>query len=237
MPFPAVPDEVCLYAIGDIHGEYKLLQELMGFIASDAATIKCETRQLVFLGDLIDRGRGSKDVIAYLLNGLPKDFDAVFLRGNHEDAMLKFLQGDETAGGHWLQFGGAATLASYGVEVSGSPNLPSLRERLQRALPPAHQALLENTRLSYICGDYYFVHAGLRPQVPLEQQDDEDKLWIRDEFLNSSYDFGKIIVHGHTINAMPDLRTNRIGIDTGAYATGRLTALRLQGSSRKFLVT
>ena len=234
-----IPEGICVYAIGDIHGRLDLLSALMAQITIDAARFD-ERKILVFLGDYIDRGESSKGVIDFLLTGLPQDMETIFLRGNHEDALLRFLEEDLMAGSRWMQFGGVAALASYGVDAhrsGGAKDLDSIRVELIDRLPETHQAFLESTRFSTIIGDYYFVHAGLRPGVPLENQTPEIMMSIRDVFLSTPYDYGKRIIHGHSISETPDVLPYRIGIDTGAYASNRLTTLRLRGSTIKFLRT
>ena len=237
---PRIPARLCLYAIGDIHGHKDKLAQLLEMIAKDAATHKRTTKRLVFLGDYIDRGPDSKGVIELLLCKLPKKFEAVFLRGNHENTLLHILNGEKQLIPLWMQFGGATMLASYGVNPFSARlmiNPEKLVAALNQKLPDAHRHFLRDTIFSYGCGDYLFAHAGVRPNVELDKQSNDDLIWIRDEFLASQQDFGKIIVHGHSISAAPDIRPNRIGIDTGAYATGRLTCLKLFGDQRAFLTT
>lgn len=237
---PVVPPGECLYAVGDIHGRADLLKDLVAMIAEDAAQHSDEKRTLIFLGDYIDRGPDSCGVIEFLMSGLPTGVEAIFLRGNHEDYALKFLHGNLAVGPSWLHFGGTAFLASYGVNAY-RPNLlqdlGALHSELLEKMPAAHRAFLEATRFFHSSGDYYFVHAGVRPDVALEKQEATDQMWIRDDFLSSDADFGKIVVHGHSIVMKPDVQNNRIGIDSGAYATGHLTALKLRGSEQRFFTT
>lgn len=235
-----VPPGVRVYAVGDIHGRADLLRRLIGLVAADADAAPRLQPYLIFLGDYVDRGPDSREVIDLLIGGLPRHFGAVFLKGNHEDALLRFLEAPAT-GAHWLSYGGDATLRSYGVplpaEGTAEQQLTALRDRLARRLPPRHRAFLEHLRLCVSIGDYFFVHAGVRPGIPLDSQDAEDLMWIRDPFLAARTDHGKVVVHGHTIVEEPEERPNRIGIDTGAYATGRLTCLVLEGETRRFLST
>ena len=160
-------------------------------------------------------------------------FETVCLKGNHEVFLLEVLK-DPAKLQDWRHYGGSMTLVSYGIRPSMNPTPEEqveLISELQRAVPAEHLAFLQQLPSTYVCGDFFFVHAGVRPGVPLEKQRDEDLLWIRDEFLNSDERFSKYIVHGHTPVASPDIRPNRINIDTGAYATGNLTLLTIQGDS------
>ncbi|WP_209781302.1 metallophosphoesterase [Azospirillum agricola] len=236
----SVPQGMRVYAVGDVHGRLDLLDQLLGQIARDADQAPDRMKYLVFLGDYIDRGPQSAHVIERLASGLPPVFGTVFLRGNHEETMLAFLS-DIAAGPGWLTYGGDATLASYGLQAP-APDAPpehllEAQRLLNAALPPHHRNFLASLRSHLTIGDYHFVHAGVRPGVPLDRQDDGDRLWIRNEFLSSRTNHGKMVVHGHTIAPEPELRANRIGIDTGAYATNRLTALVLEGTDRRFLCT
>ena len=228
-----------VYAIGDIHGRPDLLVNLRIRILDDAAGADGLACTVVYLGDYVDRGGGSFEVIEMLIRDPLAGFDAVFLMGNHEDMMLRFLAGpaDET----WLVNGGDATLMSYGVrcgegQVDGSW-LENLRLRLQAAMPPDHLAFLQGLKLQHTVGDYLFVHAGVRPGTPHDEQRPTDLIWIRDRFLNSDADLGKCVVHGHSITRRPEVRSNRIGIDTGAYYTNRLTCAVLEGQDLRFLHT
>jgi serine/threonine protein phosphatase 1 len=229
-----------VYAIGDVHGRLDLLDQLLSQIVRDAETGRDLIKYIVFLGDYIDRGPNSRAVIDRLAAPPPPGFGAIHLKGNHEAAMLKFLA-DAPDGLNWLRYGGLATLASYGVrppEDDAPPeHVDEARRRLQAAMPAHHKAFLNRLRMSLSIGDYYFVHAGVRPGTPLDRQNDHDMLWIREEFLHSTVNHGKLVVHGHTIVMEPDIRPNRIGIDTGAYATNRLTALVLEGTDQRFLCT
>jgi len=241
-PAPRVPAGERVYAIGDVHGRLDLLKRLLGRIREDAAQAKSLRKSLVYLGDYVDRGPESKGVIDLLLSRPMKDagFEEIPLMGNHEDILLQFLA-DVRVGPHWFAYGGMATLESYGVRP---PRLMAAEEDLVRAqrelaakIPLAHLEFLRRMKLKHEEGDYLFVHAGLRPGVALDQQIGQDLMWIRDEFLQSNADFGKLVVHGHTIAEEPQVKANRIGIDTGAYATGVLTALVLEGNERRFLQT
>ena len=238
----AVPAGRRVYAVGDIHGRADLLDDLMRQIDADLAGGDGVTIQplLIFLGDYVDRGRDSRGVIERLLRLAEGWPDTGFLRGNHEQAMLDFLDGAE-AGRQWLRFGGRATLASYGVDADFNADdaaaIAYARQMLDQALPAAHRRFLHGLGLSVTVGDYFFAHAGIRPGIALAAQAADDLIWIREPFLSSSRDHGKVVVHGHSIHYQPEQRGNRIGIDTGAFATGRLTCLVLQESQQRFLVT
>lgn len=233
-----IPAGVRVYAIGDVHGCLAELRSLMESIKTDCGYFNGETR-LVFVGDFVDRGPDSKGVIDFLVSGnLPGDRHH-FLMGNHEEAMLQVLEGDTESLSGWLRFGGAQTLESYGinrVEIYRSGiDLPVL---MRQAIPHTHADFLRRLEDQVRIGDYLFVHAGIRPGTPLAEQDQFDLRWIREEFLlDDETDHGMMVVHGHTISTTPELRPNRIGIDTGCYSTGRLTALVLEDENQRFLST
>lgn len=231
---PAIPEGVAVYAVGDIHGRADLLDRLHDAILADAAARAAAERRIVYLGDYIDRGEDSAGVIERLVERPLPGFRAVHLCGNHEDFLLRFLV-DESVTPHWLHNGGDTTLASYGVPIDR--DWTRLQRNLRRALPPRHLAFLEALALSHAAGDYLFVHAGIRPGLPLDRQRREDLLWIRGEFLDSTASHGRIVVHGHSIAQEVEFRANRIGIDTGAYMTGRLTCLALDGGKRRIIGT
>ena len=237
-PAASVPAGTTVYAIGDVHGRFDLLQDIEAMIVRHAERSPAPRRVIVFVGDYIDRGYESRQVVDHLIAGPPTGFERICLRGNHEDFLTGFLADGQDAA-MWLANGGRETLMSYGVALphSGKLDVADLRERLAAAVPAAHRAFLDSLALLHFEGDYMFVHAGVRPGVPLEQQDPHDLMWIRDEFLDARDDWGRIVVHGHTPTAEPQQRANRIGIDTGAYATGRLTCLVLADSHREFLQT
>jgi serine/threonine protein phosphatase 1 len=229
-----------VYAVGDIHGCADLLKDILGKISDDAARAAPAGRPvLVFVGDYVDRGPGVKDVLDQVI-ALQKAgrFEVRALKGNHEEFLLRFLQ-DASIGATWSEYGGLQTLAAYGVTPPSrrtrSKDWEPTRRALEAALPQSHARFLSALETIAIYGDYAFVHAGVRPGVPLADQREEDLLWIRDEFLQSSRAFDKVIVYGHTPEAAPVLGRHRIGIDTGAYATGVLTALRLEGAERTII--
>jgi serine/threonine protein phosphatase 1 len=226
------------YAVGDVHGRLDCLDGLLKDIAADAAATR-EPATLVFLGDLVDRGPESAGVVervcALRRSG---DWAAVeSILGNHEEAMLLFLE-DAAFGPTWMKHGGGPTLASYGVAPPDGPE-PEAWEPVQAAfraaLPADHLELIATSKPSLLWGDYVFVHAGLRPGVPLASQDPHDLRWIRAEFLTSHRPFEKVVVHGHTPSEEPEFKPWRIGLDTGAYATGVLTAVKLHGVERRIL--
>lgn len=235
---PSVPPGLRIYAIGDIHGESGALDRLHALAADDAEGWG-GTKMFVYLGDYVDRGDDSAGVIERLAGAAVPGFERRFLLGNHDAAMLGFLD-DPAAHAGWLGFGGLETLASYGIRVAphssaGGTWLKKLSEALTVVLPSAHRAFLEGLELTVAAGDYLFVHAGVRPGRPLERQDADDLLWIREPFLSSIRWHGKRIVHGHTIVAEPKALPNRIAVDTGAYAGGALSCAVLEGASCRFI--
>lgn len=237
-----IPVGQAVYAIGDVHGRLDLLDDLLDRIRRDADRHPSDSaRSLVFLGDYVDRGSESRGVIERLLADPVPGFATVRLMGNHEEAMLAFLDG-ESDGLDWLSYGGVETLMSYGVPLRSLPRtgqaVKALRGDLVEAVPARHVAFLRACVLHHSVGDYLFVHAGVRPGISLERQTRTDMMWIRDDFLRVRIPLpGRVVVHGHTICDLPQNRTHRINIDTGAFASGRLTGLALRGSERRFLST
>ncbi|MEL6661876.1 MAG: metallophosphoesterase family protein [Pseudomonadota bacterium] len=235
-----VPQDTRVYAVGDIHGRADLLFKLMDKIEEDAEAAD-ETRiVLIFLGDYVDRGFQSKEVIDFLLSDDLSRYETYFLKGNHEAAFETFLS-DSTFGPQWARFGGAETLMSYGIQPPRAKTQASeweaVCQQLNDALPNEHRSFLSSLSLYATLGDYVFVHAGLRPGQALEHQTEKDILWIREEFLKDEGTFERVVVHGHTPISEPHQDFRRIGIDTGAYLTGKLTAACLVGSSVTFLST
>jgi len=234
---PQLPAGHRLYAIGDIHGRDDLLQQLLGEIEADHAARGPARLVIVFLGDLIDRGPGSAAVVERLRTYRPDGARLVFLAGNHEEVLLRIVGGEARLVPDWLRFGGVECLHSYGVDpdrlraMSPSRAVATVRE----ALPAAHVQFLRSFEDSFRAGDYLFVHAGIRPGIPLEEQSRTDLRWIREPFLGDRADHGFVVVHGHTIREEVEIFQNRIGIDTGAYRYGILTALALQGTDRWFI--
>ena len=235
-PEARAPDGVTLYAIGDLHGRADLLKLLIGRIRSDRAGAS-DRAELIFLGDYIDRGPDSKVVIDQVLDLQDEpDFSVTTLKGNHESLALHFLA-DPAVGPFWCRIGGRQTLLSYGVaapdDLTDMEHWEAIRQAFEAALPETHLSFLQGLPIHAVRGSYVFVHAGLRPGVALAHQREWDMLWIRNEFLNHRGSFEKVVVHGHTTEAQPFIGPNRIGIDTGADVTNRLTGLKLVGTDRQ----
>ena len=239
-PVRAVPAGTRVYAVGDIHGSLLPLRLLRGAIFEHATAHPIARKCLIYLGDYIDRGFDSRAVIDVLIKEPLPGFEHVFLKGNHEDGMLRFLA-DGSNVSFWIAYGGIATMFSYGVTppdpVADENEVTRARTELAKNLPPEHLDFLTHLQRFHVEGDYLFVHAGIRPGVPLEDQREEDLLWIREEFLKSRQEFGKCVVHGHSISRQPDFQNNRIGIDTGAFASGTLTCLVLEGTKHELIAT
>ena len=236
-----IPEGMCVYAVGDIHGRRDLLAETHDLIARDAARLPPDTEKVVvYVGDYVDRGLESRQVIDDLLDRPLRGFRSVHLLGNHDAWLLGFLD-DATIGPSWVRYGGDTTLLSYGVQMSVVPAdrepVEWLQQELRVRLPARHRAFIERLKLTAVIGDYLFVHAGVRPGVPIEQQHPDDLIWIREPFLKWKGSIGKVVVHGHTVQSEPEVRPNRIGIDTGACWTGHLTTLVLEGAFHRFLMT
>jgi serine/threonine protein phosphatase 1 len=237
--WPSGPDGQTAYVVGDIHGRLDLLDQLLERIHRDIAERGSEKTLIVFLGDLVDRGPDSARVVERLRNYRREHVRTVFLLGNHEEVLLRILAGEAQLIPSWLRFGGAQCLRSYG----GDPLRIALRrdeaavEAIRALIRPEHVEFLRSFSDTCRFGDYLFVHAGIRPGVELGQQSQSDLRWIREPFLADDTDHGFIVVHGHTIRPEIEERSNRIGIDTGAYATGVLTALVIDGPNRRLLDT
>jgi serine/threonine protein phosphatase 1 len=235
-----VPAGARVYAIGDIHGRLDLLQRLHDMIRRDADISGAARCVAVYLGDYVDRGPDSYGVVDLLTTKPLEGFESVFLKGNHEELMLRFMA-DGSMARAWLGNGGGATLKSYGIStlgiLLGDSGFQRMRAKLDRTIPNSHRTFYGGLPLLHTGGDYLFVHAGIRPGIPLAEQEAEDLMWIRQDFLNAEDDFGKIVVHGHSITAKPDIKPNRIGIDTGAFRSDCLTCLVLDGATRRFLDT
>ena len=206
LPPSSLPDNTRLYCVGDIHGRHDLLAEVLDRIQLDVTDFSGRV-VIVYLGDYIDRGLHSREVIEILLNSSWTGVEYVYLRGNHEQTFLAFLQ-EDSVGRSWLSFGGQATLASYGVHLAKIPTkreeFVRIQQELKENVPNSHLDFLMNTTLFYEMGSYFFAHAGIRPGYPLTKQNPEDIMWIRDEFLNSKKQFEKIVVHGHSVTDDPE---------------------------------
>ena len=235
---PSLPAELRIYAIGDIHGRLDLLNELLARISGDIALRPTVRPLYVFLGDYIDRGSASRETIDRLIEH-GKTHESIFLKGNHELIAIKCLS-DRGLFDQWLRLGGLETLVSYGVPAETLANgkqIAELQSAFHGALPQAHFRFFRDLKNSFECGDFFFAHAGVKPNVELSRQKENDLLWIRGEFLTSKDDFGKIVVHGHTPAREIEVGPNRINIDTGAFATGRLSCLVLEGEELSVIDT
>lgn len=239
-PRRTAPAGTRVYAIGDIHGSLVPLRLLRDAINEHAKAHPIERKCIIYLGDYIDRGMESRGVLDLLIRAPLPGFEHIFLKGNHEEGMLRFMA-DGSNALFWVAYGGIATMFSYGVKppdpATDEDEVIRARKELAEKLPPHHLEFLAKLERYHVEGDYVFVHAGIRPGVPLEEQRDEDLLWIRDEFLLSGQEFGKLVVHGHSISREPDIQFNRIGIDTGAFASGSLTCLVLEGTKQELIAT
>ncbi len=232
-----IADGQRVYAIGDVHGRLDCLDTLLAAIDADHATCGSGAEPcIVFLGDLIDRGPDSRGVIERAMAEAGHR-RCLFLMGNHEEILIRAWEGDRRATALFHRVGGRETLVSYGVSAAdyAALDLDALTDLIGRIVPADHIAFLRACADSHASGDYLFVHAGIRPGVALDAQDPVDLRWIRGEFLNDPRDHGPMIIHGHSITETVDEQPNRIGIDTGAFASGTLTAIGLEGDQRWFL--
>lgn len=235
---PSLPAGLRIYAVGDIHGHLDLLDELLSRINADIALRPPARAVFVFLGDYIDRGPCSRETIDRLIEHGGTS-ECVFLKGNHEQIAIKCLS-DPSLFDRWMRLGGVETLVSYGVapgNLANGKQTVELQSAFHGALPQAHFRFFRDQQTSFACGDFFFVHAGVKPRVELSRQAENDLLWIREEFLSSKEDFGKIVVHGHTPTRAIEVRPNRINIDTGAFATGRLSCLVIEEESLSVIDT
>jgi serine/threonine protein phosphatase 1 len=233
----AIPEGQRVYAVGDIHGRLDLLDDMIAQIEIDDRTRGTAQTQIIFLGDLVDRGPDSAGVVERLI-GLAETRDNVrFILGNHEEIFLRVLDGDIESLRLFVRIGGRETILSYGVAERDyeRTDYKELLALIQAHVPAQHIEFLQGFEDRIGVGDYIFVHAGLRPGVAIEAQRRADMRWIRSSFLDSDWEFGKLVVHGHSISDDAVVRANRIGIDTGAFASGRLTALGLEGVDRWYL--
>lgn len=235
---PSLPEGLRIYAVGDIHGRLDLLNALLSLIESDMKLRPAARSVAIFLGDYIDRGPSSREVIDRLIEYRTKQ-ECLFLRGNHESIAVNCLS-DRSMMDQWLRLGGRETLLSYSIPavlLTNGKQAAELQLAFHDAVPQTHFRFFAGLQNSSTFGDFFFVHAGVRPNVDLSQQKESDLLWIRNEFLSSSSDFGKIVVHGHTPTAEVEVKANRINIDTGAFATGRLTCLVIEGEALSVIDT
>lgn len=235
----SVPSGYRVYAIGDVHGRVDLLDEILAAIDRDSNGRGRAKTIIVLLGDLIDRGPASAQVIERVRTYRRPGTRMIHLCGNHEEVLLRLLDGDPAFLEDWLRFGGAECVASYGVDPESLKLMKGADAiaRIKSVIPSEHQRFLRSLGDTFTIGSYVFVHAGLRPGVALDEQSQLDLRWIREPFLGSDEPHGLMVIHGHTITEQAEVRSNRIGIDTGAYRTGVLTALGLEGDDRWFLQT
>jgi len=234
-----IPEGCVVWAVGDIHGRLDLLEPLLAEILDDLDRAPARRKVVVFLGDYVDRGPDSRGVIDRLCR-LAEDpsIEAHFLKGNHEDKLIEFLT-DPTVGKAWCEYGGVQALQSFGLQPPTLTHRPegwaALSADLDHRLTPQQRAFLEALETSVSIGGYFFVHAGARPEVALGDQSDTDLMWIRETFLKSDWRFEQVVVHGHTPAHAVHSDERRIGVDTGAYASGLLSAVRLEGRARETL--
>lgn len=234
------PPGMRLYAVGDVHGCDELLADIHDKIAGDLTARPAGDHRIIHLGDYIDRGKNSAAVVERVVELTSRDERVLCLRGNHETMLLDFLDDPFEGGQVFLANGGETTLASYGVPIEGG-GISSLRDIIglvyatMEALPVVHRRFIAKLPYSYRFGDFFFCHAGVKPGVALDEQAPFDLSWIREPFLSSDADFGAVVIHGHTPVKTPDIRPNRINIDTGAVLGGPLTCLVLEGREHRFL--
>ena len=237
-----IPKNTRVYAIGDIHGHYDALARMHIAIDKHLDKNPIEKAIIVYLGDYIDRGPDSAKVLARMCE-MPEEeegIERVFIKGNHELAFLGFMKDPKSYGKNWMKYGGVQTIESYGVtvpnkEVLLSAEIERISKELNAAVPEQHKEFCINTRLKYVCGDYLFVHAGIRPKVDLSEQTPQDLVFIRHEFLDYDKPHDKFVVHGHSITEVPDIRNNRVGLDTGYWKHGVLTTGIFEGCTIDFL--
>lgn len=227
------------YVVGDVHGRLDLLEGLLGKIHADLERRGPRDTVLVFVGDLIDRGPCSAEVVERLRTYQHRGVRPVFLLGNHEEVLLRILAGETALIAKWRWFGGTECLASYGVDLQALTHASEAGalEIIRGAIPTQHVEFLQSFSDTFRFGDYLFVHAGIRPGVAIAEQRQADLRWIREPFLHDETDHGLMVVHGHTIAPEVQQKANRIGIDTGAYASGVLTALGIEGVDRWLIDT
>ncbi|AEV39211.1 metallophosphoesterase [Pseudovibrio sp. FO-BEG1] len=236
-PYPTLPEGTRIYAVGDIHGRLDLLETMGKAIESDLKKRPIADPVTVFLGDYIDRGPDSQGVIDFLVDNHHRTPRQICLKGNHEASLLEFLEDAGTLY-HWEDLGGMETLLSYGLshhDLMGSAGAESVQTIFRENFSKLHETFFRSLELYYKRGDYLFVHAGIRPEVALEEQSEDELMWIRGPFLNYEKSFGLFVVHGHTPVEHIDRRTNRLDVDTEAYASGQLTCAVLEGSEMQYI--
>ncbi|GAA4106697.1 metallophosphoesterase family protein [Aminobacter aganoensis] len=228
------PESIRIYAIGDIHGHLDLLTEMHARIAAEIERDKVADWRIVHLGDLVDRGPDSRGVIDYLIAATARDSRNIVLTGNHDVGLLDFLALPDPEG-LFARHGGKETARSYGVglNMSDAQSLMQGHAQLVAAVPDSHLRFLRALPYSASFGDFFFCHAGIRPGIPLDQQDPQDLIWIRNQFLNHPGLHPKVVVHGHTPQAEPEVLANRVNIDTGVFYSGALTALVIDGAEKR----
>lgn len=233
----AAPEGMRLYAIGDVHGRLDCLARMHALIADDIARGRPADWRIIHLGDYVDRGPQSRQVLDFLIDAGARDPRILALTGNHDEGFLDFLA-DPLSGDLFIRYGGFETAASYGVvlDVLNGEALRASHRDLSAAVPGAHTAFLRALPRCLSFGDFFFCHAGVRPGVALAAQDARDLVWIRREFLDHPGLFDKVVVHGHTPHRAPQVLPNRVNVDTAAFDTGRLTALVVDGRDKRFLV-
>lgn len=236
---PRMPPDTVLWAVGDIHGRSDLLATLLEIVTADLLASGQRQRIFVGLGDYVDKGPDSRGVLD-LLVGMSRrpDVSSVFIRGNHEAFFERFLS-EPAVGPNWCEHGGREALNSYGAAAppfrGDTEGWAETSARLNVSVPAEHRAFLSQLTPSFSCGDYFFAHAGARPGVALVDQTDDDLMWVRGEFTRSAHVFEQVVVHGHTPSPAFHMDERRIGLDTGAYATGILTAMRFEGDHKELL--
>lgn len=230
------PEGMRIYAIGDIHGHLELLAEMHARIAEEIIRDRPANWRIIHLGDLVDRGPDSCGVIEFLIAATARDSRNIVLTGNHDVGFLDFLAHPDPAG-LFARFGGVETAWSYGVglRMEDAASLRASHAQLVRAVPESHLRFLRGLPYSASFGDFFFCHAGVRPEVPLDRQDPQDLIWIRNEFLNYPGLHPKVVVHGHTPQAEPEVMANRVNVDTGVYYSGALSALVIDGADKRLI--
>ncbi len=236
---PSGPRKHRAYVIGDVHGRADLLDRLLAGIEAEIAQSPQRKLSIIFLGDIVDRGPASAQVVERLRTFSTPGASVHFVMGNHEEIMLRVIKGESDLFKSWLRFGGTETLRSYGVDPSELRKLSGnqLAAKLRKSIPASHREFISSFVDTISFGDYVFVHAGIRPGIALSEQSNSDLRWIREPFLEDRSDHGFVVVHGHTITNEVEVCPNRIGIDTGAFCTGTLTALAIEGSKRWLIQT